>query len=171
MDDGAGVTSMYNIVRSLITLGLKPKRTIRMILFTAEEIGALGGISYYEDHKQEKVVYATESDNGVFTPEGVYMAAVSTESFKVVQYILNKYLKQWGVTHVKNAVDGVDVISWWVGKKVPLLSPMTKSEKYFWYHHTEADQLNVMSPDDLDKTSASFGVLMYVLANLDTVIV
>lgn len=61
MDDGAGVTSMYNIVRSLIKLGLKPKRTIRMILYTAEEIGALGGISYYEEHKQEKVVYASES--------------------------------------------------------------------------------------------------------------
>src|SRR5690606_19953411 len=71
-DDGAGVVQSMDVLRLFKTLGIKPKRSIRVVLFMNEENGVRGGIKYAEEAKtkNEKHVFALESDSGGFTPRG-----------------------------------------------------------------------------------------------------
>ena len=71
-DAGPSFTALQTILM-LNRLGLKPFRTVRMVFWTAEEIGSLGGKAYYESNKlpADKLAMAIELDNGVFNPSGV----------------------------------------------------------------------------------------------------
>ena len=75
-DDGAGVVHAMEVLRLFKVLGIKPKRTIRVVLFMNEENGLRGGIEYarHVELKKEKHVAAIESDRGGFTPRGFSMS-------------------------------------------------------------------------------------------------
>ena len=72
MDDGGGAVASWEAVRLMQRLGLRPRRTVRVVLWTSEETGARGGSVYRDQHQAElgKHVLAIESDNGVFAPTG-----------------------------------------------------------------------------------------------------
>lgn len=76
MDDGGGAAITWRTLQVLRTLGLAPRRTIRSVLFTAEEVGILGGEAYFAKHKKSAadVQYIMESDYGTFTPLGLTTA-------------------------------------------------------------------------------------------------
>jgi Predicted aminopeptidases len=76
MDDGGGSVAAWEAVRLIKQLGLKPRRTIRVVLWTNEENGSRGGLAYRDTHSAEleKHVMAMESDNGVFQPLGYRIA-------------------------------------------------------------------------------------------------
>ena len=54
----------------------------------------------------------------------------------------------------------------WTSDGVPGASLDTESEKYFWYHHSNADTLEAESTDYLDKNTALWASVAYVLADL-----
>src|SRR6185369_14964869 len=78
-DDGGGVIVAWEAVRLLKELGLRPRRTIRVVLYTNEENGARCGVAYRDAHRAEltKHILAIESDSGVFRPEGFGLAATA----------------------------------------------------------------------------------------------
>ena len=72
IDDGGGCVVTWEAVRLLKTLGLRPRRTVRVVLFTNEENGLRGGLAYRDQHRAELAnhVLMLESDGGVFRPRG-----------------------------------------------------------------------------------------------------
>src|SRR5439155_25020065 len=73
MDDGGGAVAAWEALRLIKQSGVRPKRTIRVVLWTNEEIGLAGGLASRDAHASEldDHIYAMESDNGVFKPQGV----------------------------------------------------------------------------------------------------
>ncbi len=86
MDDGGGVVAAWEAVRLIKELGLKPRRTIRVVGWVNEENGGAGGRQYAADHADEEHVLAIESDEGVFSPEGFGFTG-SDRAFDVVSRV------------------------------------------------------------------------------------
>ena len=165
MDDGAGCVSAWEALRLIKQLGIRPKRTIRVVLWTNEEIGGAGGRGYRDAHRAElgDHIYALESDNGVFTPRGVTFggSAPGMEMMKAVVPLL----KRVGADSV--APGGPEADNGPIfALGVPAIGIDTDQSRYFWYHHTEADTPEKIDPADMQKVTAVMAVLANTFANL-----
>jgi carboxypeptidase Q len=169
-DDGAGCVTMMQAVRLLKALGLQPRRTIRVVLFTNEENGVRGARAYAETHKDElaKTVFALESDSGGFAPRGFGIGHRDPEAVKHMRTHLSDVatlLAPLGKLRVEPGHGGTDIQPMaYAG--VPQVGLEVESSKYFDYHHTEADTLDKVDPQDLADMVAAVAVLAYVVADL-----
>ena len=165
MDDGGGVVVAWEAVRLLKRLGLKPKRTIRVVGWTNEENGARGGQAYRDAHKTEveKHVLAIESDGGVFKPQGFSFSG-SDAALDVLKEIASLLARIDAGTIVKGGA-GADVGPI-VALGVPGLGLNVDGTKYFWYHHTEADTIDKLDPNDMARCVATMAVMAYVAADM-----
>ncbi|XP_050518668.1 carboxypeptidase Q-like isoform X1 [Diabrotica virgifera virgifera] len=166
MDDGGGAFISWYALRVLKAFGLKPKRTVRSVLWTAEEQGLIGVQAYDKAHREEldKHIFVMESDWGAFTPLGLeYVAGV--EGGCILKEVL-KLLAPINATQTK-LVDsaGSDIAIW--KNILPTASLLNRNENYFWYHHTEADTMDVFDPAALDRATALWASVAYVLADLN----
>jgi carboxypeptidase Q len=160
MDDGGGSVAAWEAVRLIKKLGLRPRRTIRVVLWTNEESGLAGGRAYAEAHKAEikNIIFALESDNGVFTPNGVNVAGPDSviDALKPVIAPLSRI----GVTTVQRGEPEADV-SPMNALGVPAVSMETDASKYFWYHHTQADTPDKLDPHQVALNVAVIAVTLY----------
>ncbi|KAF2358778.1 Peptidase M28 [Trinorchestia longiramus] len=165
MDDAGGVFVSYKAALALRTLGLRPRRTIRTIFWTAEELGIYGGEAYFDRHRNESAHYQLmmESDFGTFTPRGIGIGS-SLEVACIIQEIV-KLTAAINTTEVEIVLDGPD-IEQWADVGVPIGSLLHDSERYFWFHHTAGDSMEVEDIDDLDKISALWAAVAFVTADL-----
>ncbi|KAG8301150.1 hypothetical protein J6590_059555 [Homalodisca vitripennis] len=165
MDDGGGAFISWGALALLKSLGLKPRRTIRAVLWTAEEVGLIGAEAYKIAHANEtdNFIAMMESDEGTFTPFGLeYMG--SDEGGCIIKEIL-KLMEPINATQFKNSSDvGSDITVW--ANEVPLLSNLNDNGRYFWFHHSNGDTMTVLSPDDLDKNTALWAATAYILADI-----
>ncbi|HEY5922648.1 MAG TPA: M20/M25/M40 family metallo-hydrolase [Kofleriaceae bacterium] len=169
-DDGAGCVTMMQAVRVLKQLGLTPRRTIRVVLFTNEENGVRGARAYAEQHKAElgKHVLALESDSGGFAPRGFGVGHKDKEAAKRVQARLTEIaalMGPLGRLHVDQGHGGTDIEPM-APAGVPQVGLVVDSRTYFDYHHTEADTLDKVDPQDIADMVAAVAVLAYVVADL-----
>ncbi|XP_022667250.1 carboxypeptidase Q-like isoform X2 [Varroa destructor] len=166
MDDGGGAAITWRTLQVLRTLGLAPRRTIRSVLFTAEEVGILGGEAYFAKHKKSAadVQYIMESDYGTFTPLGLTTAVKNDQARCVLQEALSM-LKSINATALLISNSGPDIKQWFdIG--VPGGSLYNNNPRYFDYHHTNADTPLLMLPDDMDRATAVWASMSYVLAQI-----
>jgi carboxypeptidase Q len=170
-DDGAGVVTMMQTLKTLKTLGLTPRRTIRVVLFTNEENGLRGGKAYAADHAAElaKTVLALESDSGGFAPRGFEVAhkdadAANRATSRVAD--IATLLHSFGATRVETSSGGGADISPMQAAGVPALGLDVDGRLYFDYHHTEADTLDKVKPQDLADMVAATAVLAFVVADM-----
>jgi carboxypeptidase Q len=168
MDDGAGCVMTWEALRLIKRLGLRPRRTLRVVLFTNEENGLRGGRAYAERHAAElqQHVAALESDSGGFKPEGFGFTGNARARATVRQ--IAQLLEPIGATHVAASGGGADIGPLAEAGDVPTLSLDVEGERYFVYHHTPADTLERLVPEDIALGSASVAVMAYVLADLPT---
>ncbi|KAI4458368.1 protease family m28 plasma glutamate carboxypeptidase-related [Holotrichia oblita] len=168
MDDGGGAFITWGALALLHALNLKPRRTIRSILWTAEEIGLLGAIAYAEKHKNESenLELLMESDEGTFNPLGIDFGG-SDNAACIMKEIL-KLLHPINATTLKRSpAIGADTdMKVWDNEGIPRAVLLTENEKYFWYHHTDADTMDVQDPVNLDKCLAVWTTVAYVVADL-----
>jgi Zn-dependent M28 family amino/carboxypeptidase len=167
IDDGAGVAVAMETVQLIKRLGLRPKRTIRMIAWMNEENGLMGGRTYADNHKAEIAnhVAAIESDLGAGHPVGfsAHVNAKGLEMLRPVAAVLQAY-GAGIVTQSQNA-EGAD-ISPLDAAGVPTLAPIQDHRTYFNYHHTAADTLDKVVPRELAENAAVIAVVAYAIANL-----
>lgn len=167
IDDGAGVAVSMEALRIIKKLNLRPKRTIRAVLFMNEENGNRGGKAYAADHRHEldRHVAAIESDGGAGAPQGFGVTAGKGALERVAQLALALQ----GVANaqgVKAGGGGVDIGPMReVG--VPLLSLRQDMTYYFDYHHTAADTLDKVDRRDLADNAVAMAYMAWALANLD----
>lgn len=167
-DDGAGCVMVMQALTVLRELGLKPRRTIRVVLFTNEENGLRGPIEYAKQHQAELVnhVVAMDSDLGGFAPRGFEVEASHHPRARAdVAAVLSLLPQEVGSLAEKAGDAGANV---WplVAAGVPGLGVAVALEHYFDYHHTEADTLDKVDADDLAKNVAMVAVTAYVLADM-----
>jgi carboxypeptidase Q len=166
MDDAGGSVAAWEAVRLIKQLGIRPKRTVRVVLWTNEEIGLAGALAYRDAHRAEvdKHIAAMESDNGVFRPAGLFFAG--TEEGKAIVRQISPLLRRIGADSVADGGPEADV-SPLAALGVPTLAINTDPSKYFWYHHTEADTADKIDPDDIARCVAVMAVVVNTIANMD----
>jgi Zn-dependent M28 family amino/carboxypeptidase len=171
-DDGAGCVMMMQAITTLRRLGLTPRRTIRVVLFTNEENGVRGARAYAEAHRAEigKHVLALESDSGGFAPVG-FDVQVKDDAARprVLERIaaIGALLESFGASRVREGGSGTDVAPLAEGG-VPALGLRVDGRTYFDYHHTEADTLDKVDRAALDRNVAALAYLAFALADAET---
>jgi len=167
IDDGAGVAVAMQVAQLIKRLGLRPKRTIRVIAWMNEENGLMGGKTYAEDHKAEFAnhIAAIESDLGAGHPIG-FTAHVNSKALELLTPIAS-VLQASGASVIRQSqnAEGAD-ISPLDAAGVPTFAPIQDNRTYFNYHHTAADTLDKVVPRELAENAAVVTVLAYAIANL-----
>ena len=166
MDDAGGVVAAWEAVRLMKALGLRPRRTVRVVGWTNEENGIDGGNAYRRTHDAEvaKHVFAMESDNGVFRPYGI--EAVGTDSALAMLRRIAPLLTRIGADSVTRGAGEAD-IGPLLEAGVPGAGLHVDETRYFWYHHTAGDTPDKLDPRDVARCVAVFAVYAYVLAEME----
>jgi carboxypeptidase Q len=166
-DDGAGCVTMMEAMSIFRRAGLRPRRTIRVVLYTNEEHGMDGALSYAREHADElsNHVAAIESDGGSFEPVGLsYEGKLDDRAYARLADLVT-LLAPLGATTLKVGHSGTDLIP--LGPAgVPRLSHTTNGATYFDYHHTDADTLDKVDPKLLQTNATMMAVVAYVLAEM-----
>ena len=166
MDDGGGCVATWEALRLIKELGVRPKRTIRVVLWTAEEVGLMGALAYRDAHRAavDKHVLAMESDNGVFRPRAITFGG--GEGGLATMQRIASLLADAGVDSARAGGPQAD-ISPLFALGVPVVTIETDPSRYFWYHHSEADMIDKLDPVDLARNVAIFAVVANTVANMD----
>ena len=165
-DDGAGCVQSIEVLRTLKALGIRPRHTLRAVLFMNEENGTRGGIKYADLAKQngEKHVYAIESDNGGFTPRG--FGIVGNDEQVAALQRFKPLLAPYGLHEIGRGSGGADI-----GPLAPLGTVLIgfkpDSQRYFDYHHAASDRFEAVSERELKLGAASMAALVVLLDGMD----
>jgi carboxypeptidase Q len=168
-DDGGSCIAAWEAVRLLKELNLRPRRTVRVVLWTNEENGTRGGNAYHDAHRDElgKHVLVVESDEGIYRPLGLGLAANAPLQARADLEELAKLLTVIRAGRIGADGGGTDI------------EPMMRdgvigagldsdNERYFDIHHTQADTIDKIDPNDLAFVVATLAVMAYAVAEAPT---
>jgi carboxypeptidase Q len=167
IDDGAGVAVAMETAELIHRLNLHPKRTLRVIAWMNEEMGATGRDAYAKDHTAEipNHVAAIESDLGAEHPLGFHakMSEAAQKQLSPVQ----EALRPFGASLLQLVPQSPETdIEPLADKGVPALGIWQNGLTYFTYHHTAADTLDKVVPEELRENAACMAVMGYALAEM-----
>jgi carboxypeptidase Q len=164
-DDGVGCIVTWEAARLMQKLGIRPRRTVRVVLFTNEENGIRGGNAYRDAHLQEarQHVLAIESDSGVFAPARLGFTG-PPDAVKMMNDI-GTLLAPLGLQNIGQGGGGADIGPIATAGKVPMLAYQGDATRYFTIHHTPADTVDRIAPDEVSKAAAALAVVTYVVAD------
>lgn len=163
IDDGAGVAMVMETMRLIKEAGVTPKRTIRCVLFMNEEFGLSGGRAYFAAHKNDKHVAAIESDAGAAPPTG-FLTTLKGDALAALEKRLGPLKAVHAETLDSQAETGADT-SPLVEAGVPGFGFVPDPLHYFDYHHTPADTLDKVDPNELAQDAAAIVGLTWILAD------
>jgi carboxypeptidase Q len=161
-DDGTGVVHTIEIMRALKAIGYKPKHTIRFVLFANEENGLRGGIKYAEEAKakNEKHIFALESDAGGFTPRGFSLGVSKTQLAKFKSWL--PLLSPYGAEEFTEDGGGADVGPLQrLGAAIGELNP--DQQRYFDHHHARSDVFENVNKRELLLGAVNLAALIYLV--------
>jgi carboxypeptidase Q len=167
IDDGAGVAVSMEAANLVQKLHLRPKRTLRVIAWMNEENGLAGGKAYAKNHEKEIANHfaVMETDGGAGHPLGInYATKPEAKSFFEP---IARILQSSGAGILNLAEHPGADISPLTKLGVPGFSPIQDNRTYFNYHHTAADTLDKIVPQELAENAAVVAVTAYALANLE----
>ncbi len=164
-DDGAGVVLAMAAARILLKQDLRPRRTVRVVHFTGEEMGGYGGEAYLESHRDEldRHVLAIESDSGAFAPRGFSVDAdsvVVADLALVTAPLARVAPAEWNVSKGGSGVDIGPIVR----EGVPGVGHRVDTTHYFDVHHSRADTFEKVDPDLMARNVAVIAGLIYAVA-------
>lgn len=161
-DDGAGCVQAMEVLRLFKQLGIKPKKTIRAVMYMNEENGLRGGTEYAKQAqlKNEKHLAAIESDRGGFTPRGFSMSGTDAMKTKVKSW--KPMLEAYGLTDFNQEGGGAD-IGPLANQGVALFGYLPDSQRYFFLHHTKEDTFDKVNKRELELGAAAMAALVYLI--------
>ena len=160
-DDGAGIVQSIEVLRLFKLNGIKPKHTIRVVLFMNEENGLRGGKKYAEEAKSNNEIHiaALESDSGGFTPRGfTFDSSINHDLFMSWKALMAPY----GLHEIKKGGSGAD-IGPLKSETISLFGYRPDSQRYFDYHHASTDTFDKVNKRELELGAASMASLIYLL--------
>ena len=166
-DDGAGVVQSMDVLRLLKESGIRPKRTIRVVLFMNEENGLRGGNKYAEVAKQknENHVFALESDSGGFTPRGFSFDCSDVMFAKIESW--KPLFKPYLIHYFEKGGSGAD-IGPLKDDNIVLAGLRPDSQRYFDHHHASNDTFEHVNKRELELGAASMTALIYLMDKYGT---
>ena len=161
-DDGAGIVQSIEVLHLFKVLNIKPKHTIRVVLFMNEENGNRGGLSYAENasEKNEKHLMALESDRGGFSPRG-FSVNGSQKQFNAIKKWAPLF-EPYGIYEFKMGFAGVD-INPLKDDKICLIGLSPDSQRYFDHHHSDNDVFEEVNKRELELGAASMASIVYLI--------
>ena len=165
-DDGAGCIHSIEALRLFTAVGIRPKRTVRAVMFMDEEVAQRGGKKYAElaSRNGEKHYVALESDRGGLQPRGFGIGAKGKRLENMLA--LEKYFIPYGITEFKRGGGGVDIGPLRDFGTV-LISLVPDMQRYFDYHHSPNDTFEQVNIRELQLGSASIASLIYLIDKND----
>jgi hypothetical protein len=165
-DDGTGIVQSIEVLRVLKTIGYKPKRTIRIVLFANEENGLRGGNKYAEEAKlkNEKHMMATESDGGAEYPRGFGCGMTKAQYMKVQGWI--KFFEPFDATRFtfsEGAGGGADIGPLQTNFKTAQFGLSTTGQRYFDVHHAASDVFEKVNAQELNLGSVVMASMVYLV--------
>jgi carboxypeptidase Q len=162
VDDGGGCVQSMEVLRIFKKLGIRPKRSLRAVLFMNEEISSTGGKTYAEEAKKKGEIHyaALESDGGVMTPRGF---GFDTDDQKLEKLqSLAKWFVPYDIKDFEKGGGGSDI-----GPLKALgaiqIGYDCDPQKYFWYHHSANDTFEQINIRELQMGSAAMASLLYLI--------
>ena len=164
-DDGGGCVVTWEALRMMKKLNLRPRRTIRVVLWTNEENGGRGGLGYRDRHLEELPghVMMLESDGGVFRPIGFGFSGSEAARTKVRD--IASLLSGIHADTISPSGGGADIGPSVQQANIPALS-LDVEGNYFLIHHTPADTIDKIDPLDIARSSAAVAIMSYVIAEM-----
>jgi carboxypeptidase Q len=167
LDDGVGVAIAMATAKLLHEQDVRPNRTIRIVAWMGEEAGLLGARSYGREHATAIANHfaAIETDSGAGHAMGIYTTgdrALST-LFQPIAAVLDES----GAGILRELKDPAPDLIPLYFRGVPAFTPIQDTRKYFDYHHTAADTLDKVNPQELRESIAVVCVLSYALATMN----
>lgn len=166
IDDGGGCVQAIEMIRIYKKLGIKPKRTMRAVMFMNEEMTGTGGKTYAEEAKRKGEVHyaALESDRGVMSPRGFGFEADGPKLEKL--QTLASWFAPYNIRDFDKGGGGSDI--------APLkalgalqIGYIPDSQRYFWYHHSANDTFEQVNIRELQMGSAAIASLIYLIDLFD----
>ena len=164
-DDGGGCVVTWEALRLMKKLGLRPRRTVRVVLWTNEENGLRGALAYRDRHRDElpNHVLMLESDSGVFRPTGFGFSGSDAARARVTE--IAALLRDIGADRIGPSGGGADIGPSVEAGRIPAMS-LTVDGDYFLIHHTPADTVDKIDPKDMSRAAAAIAVMAYVIADM-----
>lgn len=162
-DDGAGCVQAIEIIRTLKALGIKPKRTIRAVMFMNEENGLRGAKAYLEkaEKNKEQHLFALESDAGGFTPRALTINGPEEKFSRVKAW--QPLFYEYGVYSIEKGYGGADING--LKKLGTVLSGFSPdSQRYFDLHHAATDTFEAVSKRELDLGVVNMAALVWLVS-------
>ncbi len=164
-DDGGGCIVTWEALRLMKKLNLRPRRTVRVVLWTNEENGGQGALAYRDRYKDQLAghVLMLESDAGVFRPTGFGFTGSDAARARVKE--IATLLRGIQADRISAAGDGADIGPSVQAAGIPAMS-LDVEGNYFLIHHTPADTIDKIDPMDVARASAAIAVMTYVIAEM-----
>ncbi|UWX62109.1 M20/M25/M40 family metallo-hydrolase [Chryseobacterium oranimense] len=161
-DDGTGIVQSIEVLRTFKKLGLKNNHTIRVVCFANEENGVKGGIQYGKTAKEknEKHLFAIESDAGGFAPRGISLE-MDDEKRNRIKSWAGLFLP-YGVYNFEGKYSGTDIYPLH-DMGVPTAELVPDSQRYFDIHHTEEDTFEKVNRRELLLGATAMTQLIYMI--------
>ena len=162
-DDGSGVMQSIEVIRTLKALGIRPKRTIHAVAFANEENGGRGAQKYLAEAKakNDKYIFALESDAGGFTPRGFGLDMSQSQRNNILQW--KPLFYQYGVYDFSPGGGGSDIGPLKaIGAGLVGLEP--DSQRYFDIHHAATDVFENVSERELKLGAANMAALIWLVS-------
>lgn len=164
LDDGAGCGIVVGAAMLIADLPERPRRTIRVVLYGAEEVGLFGATAYAREHGDnlDKHMLASESDFGA-APIWRFQTRFGEAALPYARKI-QSLLMPLGVTPADNRATGGPDIGVLARSGVPVVSPGQNGMDYFDYHHTPDDTFDKIKPDEFRQNIAVYAAFTYIAA-------
>jgi carboxypeptidase Q len=164
-DDGGGCIVTWEALRLMKSLNLRPRRTVRVVLFVNEENGLRGGNAYRDAHAAElgSHILMLESDGGVFDPSG--FGFTGSDAARATVTAIAGLLGPLGASRVGASGGGADIGPAGTAGKIPTMSHEVNGE-YFLIHHTPADTIARITPKQMSDNAAVIAVMAYAVAEV-----
>jgi carboxypeptidase Q len=164
-DDGGGCVVTWDALRLMKKLNLRPRRTVRVVLWTNEENGTRGGLAYRDSHRDQlpNHVLMLEADSGVFRPSG--FGFTGSEPAHAKMTAVATLLRGIQADRIAGAGQGADIGPSVEAGAIPAMS-LEVDGNYFLIHHTQADTVDKIDPMDMARASAAVAVVAYVVAEM-----
>lgn len=162
-DDGTGIVQTIEILRAFKAIGFHPRHTIRFVLFANEENGLRGGNKYAAEAKakNEKHIFALESDAGGFTPRGFGFDVSDEQINKIVKW--SSLLEPYGGGSLKKGGDGSDIGPLRALLGTPTSGFLPDQQRYFDYHHAANDVFENVNKRELELGAINMAALLYLV--------
>jgi carboxypeptidase Q len=164
-DDGGGCVVTWEALRLMKKLNLRPRRTVRVVLWTNEENGLRGAQAYLERYREQlgNHVMMLESDSGVFRPTGFGFTGSEAGRARVTE--IATLLRGIQADKISGSGEGADIGPSVEAGRMPSMS-LDVDGNYFLIHHTPADTVDKVDPMDMSRAAAAIAVLSYVAADM-----